>query len=99
MTSIKTADLTQNFKEVANRINAGEKILISRPKNENIVLITEKEYNELNISRRKLAGESLRKTMREMQEQAIVNGTANMTLEEINDLVAEAKIAYGDNNE
>jgi len=47
MIAIKTADLTQNFREIANRIIDGEKVLVSRPKNENLVVITEKEYNEL----------------------------------------------------
>ena len=45
--AIKTADLTQNFKQIAEMITGGEKILVSRPRNENLVVITEKEYNEL----------------------------------------------------
>ena len=47
MIAIKTADLTQDFKRVADRIIQGETVLISRPRNENIVMITEKEYNVL----------------------------------------------------
>jgi len=47
MIAIKTANLTQNFKEIADLIIGGEKILISRPRNKNLVVITEKEYNEL----------------------------------------------------
>jgi antitoxin YefM len=94
MIAIKTADLTQNFRKIANRINAGETVVVSRPKNENIVLITEKEYNSLNLLRKKLALESFRKTLQEMQEEAIVNGTSDMTLDEINSLVAEARQSY-----
>ena len=45
--AIKTADITQNFRHIANLITGGEKVLISRPRNENLVVITEKEYNEL----------------------------------------------------
>ena len=52
MIAIKTADLTQNFKEFANLIIGGESVLISRPRNENLVVITEKEYNELDRLRR-----------------------------------------------
>ncbi|MCL1873457.1 MAG: hypothetical protein FWF85_04990 [Clostridiales bacterium] len=47
MIVIKTADLTQNFKHVAEIILGGEKVLISRPKNENLVILTEKEYNQM----------------------------------------------------
>jgi antitoxin YefM len=47
MIAVKTADLTQNFKNIADIIVRGEKVLISRPKNENLVILTEKEYNEM----------------------------------------------------
>jgi len=47
MIAIKTADLTQNFRQIAGMVVGGEKVLVSRPKNENLVVITEKEYNEL----------------------------------------------------
>ena len=47
MIAIKTADLTQNFREIAAMVTDGEKILVSRPRNENLVVITEKEFNEL----------------------------------------------------
>jgi len=51
MIAIKTADLTQNFKRIAEIVLGGEKILISRPKNENLVILTEKEYNQMEKSR------------------------------------------------
>jgi antitoxin YefM len=47
MIAIKTVNLTQNFREIADLVIGGEKVLVSRPKNENLVVITEKEYNEL----------------------------------------------------
>ena len=47
MIAMKTADLTQDFKRVADQIIRGETVVISRPRNENLVIITEKEYNEL----------------------------------------------------
>ena len=98
MIAIKTADLTQNFKEIANQVIAGETVVISRPKNENIVLITEKEYNDLNKSRKELALERFRKNMQDMQNDAIINGTSEMSMDEIDILVAEAKIKYGGND-
>ena len=47
MVAMKTADLTQDFKRVADRIIQGETVVIARPRNENLVIITEREYNEL----------------------------------------------------
>ena len=98
MIAIKTADLTQNFKEIANQVIAGEIVVVSRPKNENIVLITEKEYNDLSRSRRELALERFSKNMKDMQNDAILNGTSEMTMEEIDVLVAEARVKYGGND-
>ena len=48
MIAVKTIDITQNFKEIADKIlKDGERVLISRPKNENLVILTETEYNKL----------------------------------------------------
>ncbi|MCL2199907.1 MAG: type II toxin-antitoxin system Phd/YefM family antitoxin [Defluviitaleaceae bacterium] len=47
MIAIKTSDLTQDFKRYANKVMQGETVLISRPRNENLVVISEQLYNEL----------------------------------------------------
>ena len=52
MIALRTIDLRNDFKRVSELIKAGEKVLISRPHNENIVLLSEKEYNELEKARR-----------------------------------------------
>ena len=51
MIALKTIDLRQDFKRISELIKSGEKILISRPHNENLVIISEKEYNELDKAR------------------------------------------------
>jgi antitoxin YefM len=56
MIAVKTSDLRQDFKKIAHLISQGEKILISRPKNENIIMLAEKEYNELDKLRKKNIG-------------------------------------------
>ena len=51
--AIKTIELTQNFKQIAENVfKNGEKVLISGPRNENLVLLTEAEYNQLEKARR-----------------------------------------------
>jgi len=47
MIALRTIDLRNNFKKVSALINSGEKVLIARPRNENLVVLSEKEYNEL----------------------------------------------------
>ena len=91
MVAIKTTDL-RDFKRVADRIVQGETVVISRPRNENIVMITEKEYNELDDLRKKTRKENLKRfkqNMEAIQKQSVINGTDTMTMEEIDDIVAE----------
>lgn len=52
MIALKTTDIRNNFKKISTLIFKGEKVLISRPHNENLVILSEKEYNELEKIRR-----------------------------------------------
>ena len=52
MIAIRTVDVRNDFKRISDLVNSGEKILISRPHNENLVILSEKEYNELERTRR-----------------------------------------------
>ena len=88
MVAIKTADLRQDFKQIADRIMQGEKILISRPKNENLVIITETEYNELDKLRAKNARAELLASIKALQEAAENSGAEKMTMEEIDAEIA-----------
>ena len=47
MTAVKSIDLRDNFKNFCDKVFRGETIIISRPKNENVVMISEDEYNSL----------------------------------------------------
>jgi len=52
MIAIKSIDFRNDFKKVSELVNSGEIVLISRPRNENLVVISEREYNELEKARR-----------------------------------------------
>ena len=52
MIAVKGRDLKQNFKEICAKVFNGETLIISRPKNENVVLISERRYEELEKARR-----------------------------------------------
>jgi len=48
MIALRTIDLRNDFKRVSNLVYSGEKVLIARPRNENLIILSEREYNELN---------------------------------------------------
>ncbi|MFV0529119.1 MAG: type II toxin-antitoxin system Phd/YefM family antitoxin [Lachnospiraceae bacterium] len=84
MIALKTIDIRNNFKKVSDLINSGEKVLISRPRNKNLVVISEQEYNELEKSHRNAEylakidaalarveqGHTVVKTMEELEDMA-----------------------------
>ena len=45
--AVKSMDVRDNFKNLCDRVFNGETLIISRPKNENIVMLSETEYNEM----------------------------------------------------
>lgn len=47
MLAVKSMDVRDNFKKLCDRVFNGETLIVSRPKNENIVMLSEKEYNEM----------------------------------------------------
>lgn len=52
MIAIKTVDMRNDFKRISEIIKSGEKVLISRPRNENLVVLSEADYNGLEKARR-----------------------------------------------
>lgn len=47
MLAVKSMDVRNNFKKLCDKVFNGETLVISRPKNENIVMLSEFEYNEM----------------------------------------------------
>ena len=66
MTAVKSIDLRDNFKSFCDKVFGGETLIISRPKNENVVMISENEYNHLQKARRN--AEYLNMLERSMEE-------------------------------
>lgn len=52
MLAVKSINVRDNFKEWCDKIVMGETVVISRPQNENIYMINEAEYNELQKAKR-----------------------------------------------
>ena len=47
MRATTAGNMKTNFKAICNEIISGETYIIARPKNENIVVLSEHEYNNL----------------------------------------------------
>lgn len=47
MLAVKSMDVRENFKKLCDRVFHGETLIISRPRNENIVMISENKYNDM----------------------------------------------------
>ena len=52
MLAVKSMDVRDNFKSLCDRVYKGETLIVSRPKNENIVMMSENEYNEIMKAKR-----------------------------------------------
>ena len=54
MLALKAIDVKNNFKNICAQVFSGEVVMLSRPKNQNVVMISEAEYNDLSKARRNL---------------------------------------------
>lgn len=52
MLAVKSVNVRDHFKEWCDKISMGETVVISRPRNENIYMINEAEYNALQKAKR-----------------------------------------------
>lgn len=80
MLAVKSMDVRDNFRDICDRVFRGETIIISRKKNENVVMLSEREYNELMKSKRN--AEYLAMLDRSMEE-AKAGGFIAKTMEEL----------------
>ena len=52
MLAVKSMDVRENFKLFCDKVFNGENLIVSRPKNENIVMMSEYEYNDIMKAKR-----------------------------------------------
>ena len=52
MLAVKSMDVRENFKALCDKVFRGETLIVSRPNNENIVMMSEAEYNEIMKAKR-----------------------------------------------
>lgn len=86
MLAVKSMDVRENFKEWCNKVVCGETLIVSRPKNENVVIVSEKEYNEL--AKAKHNAEYLSKLDKSREEMAH-GKTISFTIEELKEMESD----------
>lgn len=80
MLAVKSMDIRDNFKAICDKVFNGEPIVVSRPKNENIVMISEHEYNAMLKAKRNVEYlESLNRSIQQLKE----GKTITKTIEEL----------------
>lgn len=47
MIAVKPTQMRDNFKTICDRVVDGEIVIVSRPNNENVVVLSEKDYNAM----------------------------------------------------
>lgn len=83
MLAVKSMDVRDNFKTFCDKVFKGETLIVSRPKNENIVMMSEAEYNEMLKAKRN--AEYLAMLDQSMAE-AEAGGFITKTIEELEEL-------------
>ena len=86
MLALKAIDVKNNFKSICAQVFNGEVVMLSRPKNQNVVMISEAEYNRLEQARRNL---EYIKMLDESDKQLASGKIVEKTMEELEAMAAE----------
>lgn len=80
MLAVKSMDVRENFKSLCDKVFKGETLIISRPKNENIIMMSEREYNEIMKAKRNADYLSM---LDKSKAEAEADGFVSKTIEEL----------------
>lgn len=87
MIATKPLDLRSNLKKYMDLAFFGDPVVIARPKNQNVVMVSEQEYNEL--IKEKQNAEYL-KHLDRSYEQLAKNQTISFSLEELKEMESDS---------
>ncbi|MCI7105600.1 MAG: type II toxin-antitoxin system Phd/YefM family antitoxin [Lachnobacterium sp.] len=80
MLAVKSMDVRENFKALCDKVFHGETLVVSRPKNENIVMMSENKYNEIMKAKRNAEYLSM---LDKSLEEAEAGGFVTKTMEDL----------------
>lgn len=76
MIALRAMEVRSKFKEVCDMVVGGETVIVSRSRNENVVVLSEHEYNEmLRAAKNAAYVEKLQKSIAEISEGRVVTKT------------------------
>jgi antitoxin YefM len=84
MIAIRGSQLRDDFKNICDKVVGGETVIVSRPNNKNVVVVSENEFNAMRKAARNadylnkldrsvqqyIDGKTVTKTMKELEEMA-----------------------------
>ena len=80
MLAVKSMDVRENFKALCDKVFHGETLVVSRPQNENIVMMSENKYNEIMKAKRNAEYLSM---LDKSLEEAEAGGFVTKTMEDL----------------
>ena len=80
MLAVNSMDVRENFKALCDKVFHGETLVVSRPKNENIVMMSENKYNEIMKAKRNAEYLSM---LDKSLEEAEAGGFVTKTMEDL----------------
>ena len=86
MLAVKSIDVWDDFKALCDKVFNGETLIISRPKNENVVMMSENEYNEMVKAKRNAEYLAM---IDESMEQFRQGKTISFSLDELKEMEAD----------
>lgn len=86
MIATKPLDLRSNLKKYMDFAYRGEPVVIARPQNENVVMVSEKDYNDLVKSKKNAAYTA---HLDSSYEQLAKNQTITFSLDELRDMESD----------
>lgn len=91
ISAITARELKDHFKKYTDKVtDYNDALIVTRPKNKNVVIISEKEFNSIQETNYLLSNEANRKNLMESIQQAEKGEVKLLTPEEFNELTDEA---------
>lgn len=86
MLAVGEKDIIENFADIRNKINDGETVIVSGQKTKNLIIISEKDYNEMMKAKRNTEYLAM---LDESQKQLEQGDTITFTMEELREMESD----------
>jgi len=91
MIAMKLSIPQEEINIITDVVKRGEHVLVPQPNGTNLVVLSEFEYKKLEKNVKSNGKRTLKEVFNDLQDEALNNGTSDMTIDEINILITEAR--------